>query len=40
MRHVFADPASPWAAPRYTEAAGGVRRRLPAFAYRITFTRS
>lgn len=39
MQHVFADPASPWAAPRYTEAAAGVRRLLPAFADRITFTR-
>ncbi|MDH6447609.1 MULTISPECIES: isochorismatase family protein [unclassified Streptomyces] len=39
MQHVFADPGSPWAAPRYTEAAAGVRRLLPAFAERVTFTR-
>jgi nicotinamidase-related amidase len=39
MQHVFADPASPWAAPRYAEAAAGVRRLLPAFADRVTFTR-
>ncbi|WP_301648503.1 cysteine hydrolase family protein [Streptomyces arenae] len=39
MQHVFADPASAWAAPRYTEAAAGVRRLLPAFAHRTVFTR-
>ncbi|MEH0581121.1 MULTISPECIES: isochorismatase family protein [Streptomyces] len=39
MQHVFADPASPWATPRYTEAAAGVRRLLPAFGDRVTFTR-
>ncbi|MFI7501010.1 cysteine hydrolase family protein [Streptomyces sp. NPDC049687] len=39
MQHVFADPDSPWAAPRYTEAAAGVRRLLPAFAGHVTFTR-
>jgi nicotinamidase-related amidase len=39
MQHVFADPASPWASPRYTEAAAGVRRLLPAFGERVTFTR-
>ncbi|MCX4759586.1 cysteine hydrolase [Streptomyces sp. NBC_01275] len=39
MQHVFADPDSPWAAPRYPEAATGVRRLLPAFAERVTFTR-
>ncbi|MFF7472923.1 isochorismatase family protein [Streptomyces sp. NPDC008092] len=39
MQHVFADPVSPWAAPRYTEAAAGVRRLLPAFASRTVFTR-
>ncbi|MDG9719638.1 cysteine hydrolase [Streptomyces sp. DH24] len=39
MQHVFADPGSPWAAPRYGEAAAGVRRLLPAFGERVTFTR-
>ena len=39
MQHVFAAPDSPWAAPRYADAAAGVRRLLPAFAERVTFTR-
>jgi nicotinamidase-related amidase len=39
IQRVFADPASPWAAPRYAEAAAGVRALLPAFADRATFTR-
>ncbi|MFI9803705.1 cysteine hydrolase family protein [Streptomyces sp. NPDC052301] len=39
MQRVFADPASPWATPRYADAAEGVRRLLPAFAGRVTFTR-
>ncbi|MEV7978239.1 isochorismatase family protein [Streptomyces sp. NPDC086519] len=39
MQHVFADPAGPWAAPRYAEAAAGVRRLLPAFGDRTVFTR-
>ncbi|MFG2958932.1 cysteine hydrolase family protein [Streptomyces sp. NPDC048291] len=39
MQRVFADPASPWAAPRYAEAAQGVRRLLPAFGDRTVFTR-
>ncbi|MFI0808984.1 isochorismatase family protein [Streptomyces echinatus] len=39
MQRVFADPASPWAAPRYADAAAGVRGLLPAFAGRVTFTR-
>ncbi|MFI2206402.1 cysteine hydrolase family protein [Streptomyces sp. NPDC020192] len=39
MQRVFADPASPWAAPRYADAAAGVRSLLPAFAGRVTFTR-
>ncbi|GAV38803.1 cysteine hydrolase family protein [Streptomyces acidiscabies] len=41
MQHVFADPTSPWAAPRYREAATGVRRLLPAFedGDDVTFTR-
>ncbi|MEU2715581.1 cysteine hydrolase [Streptomyces sp. NPDC007205] len=39
MQHVFADPASPWATPRYADAVAGVRSLLPAFAGRVTFTR-
>ncbi|WP_200307084.1 cysteine hydrolase family protein [Streptomyces adelaidensis] len=40
MQRVFAEPDSPWAAPRFTEAATGVRRLLPAFAEeRTVFTR-
>ncbi|MEU9326436.1 cysteine hydrolase [Streptomyces canus] len=39
MQRVFAEPGSPWAAPRFAEAAAGVRRLLPAFAERVTFTR-
>ncbi|MEU6091822.1 isochorismatase family protein [Streptomyces sp. NPDC047085] len=39
MQRVFADPASPWATPRFADAAAGVRRLLPAFGDRVTFTR-
>ncbi|MGW0769969.1 cysteine hydrolase family protein [Streptomyces sp. NPDC002676] len=39
MQRVFADPASPWATPRYADAAAGVLRLLPAFGDRVTFTR-
>jgi nicotinamidase-related amidase len=39
MQRVFADPDSPWAAPRFAEAAAGVRRLLPSFGDRVTFTR-
>ncbi|WP_328685125.1 cysteine hydrolase family protein [Streptomyces sp. NBC_00343] len=39
MQRVFAEPDSPWATPRFTEAAAGVRRLLPAFGERVTFTR-
>ncbi|MFC3572023.1 cysteine hydrolase family protein [Streptomyces yaanensis] len=39
MQRVFAEPDSPWAAPRFEEAAAGVRRLLPAFGERVTFTR-
>ncbi|MQY37472.1 hypothetical protein SRB17_54760 [Streptomyces sp. RB17] len=39
MQRVFADPASPWATPRYADAVAGVRSLLPAFADRATFTR-
>ncbi len=39
MQRVFADPDSPWASPRFADAATGVRRLLPAFGDRVTFTR-
>ncbi|KUL46923.1 cysteine hydrolase family protein [Streptomyces regalis] len=39
MQRVFADPDSPWASPRFAEAAAGVRRLLPAFGDRVAFTR-
>jgi nicotinamidase-related amidase len=39
MQRVFAEPGSPWATPRFAEAAEGVRRLLPAFGDRVTFTR-
>lgn len=39
MQRVFAEPDSPWAAPRFDEAAAGVRRLLSAFAGRTVFTR-
>ncbi|MER5448601.1 isochorismatase family protein [Streptomyces sp. NPDC002764] len=39
MQRVFAEPDSPWAAPRYAEAAAGVRRLLPAHRDRTVFTR-
>ena len=39
MQHVFADPSSPWAAPRFREALDGVQRLLPAFVGRTVLTR-
>ena len=39
MQRVFGEPGSPWAAPRYAQAAAGVRRILPAFGDRVVFTR-
>ncbi|WP_405875813.1 cysteine hydrolase family protein [Streptomyces sp. NBC_00005] len=39
MQRVFAESESPWATPRFAEAAEGVRRLLPAFRDRVTFTR-
>jgi len=39
MQRVFAEPGSPWAVPRFEEAAAAVRRLLPAFGERVTFTR-
>ena len=39
MQDVFAQPASPWAAPDYPSALAGTRRLLPAFAGRTVLTR-
>ncbi|MCX5418692.1 cysteine hydrolase family protein [Streptomyces sp. NBC_00078] len=39
MQRVFAEPDSPWATPRFGEAAAGVRRLLPAYGERVAFTR-
>jgi nicotinamidase-related amidase len=39
MQRVFAEPGSPWAAPGFARAAAGVRRILPLFGDRVTFTR-
>ena len=39
MQRVFAEPDSPWAAPRYEQAAAGGRRLLPAYGDRVAFTR-
>lgn len=39
LQHVFADPASPWGAPRFAEAAAAVERLAPAFGERIVRTR-
>ncbi len=39
MQRVFAEPPSPWTAPRFGEALAGVQRLLPAFAGRTVLTR-
>jgi nicotinamidase-related amidase len=39
MQQVFADPASPWAAPRFAEALPSVRSLLAAFGDRAVLTR-
>jgi nicotinamidase-related amidase len=39
MQVVFADPASPWAAPRFAEALPGVTALLDAFGERSVLTR-
>jgi len=39
MQMVFADPASPWAAPRFAEALPGVASLLDAFGERAVLTR-
>jgi nicotinamidase-related amidase len=39
MQRVFAEPDSPWLAPRFAEIVGPVRRLAQAFRPRVTFTR-
>jgi nicotinamidase-related amidase len=39
LQHVFADPASPWGAPRFADAAAAIERLAPAFGDRIVRTR-
>jgi nicotinamidase-related amidase len=39
MQRVFAEPDSPWATPRFAQAAHGVRRLLPTFGEHVVFTR-
>jgi nicotinamidase-related amidase len=39
MQRVFAEPDSPWLAPRFAEITGPVRRLAEAFRPRVTFTR-
>ena len=39
MQHVFADPASEWAAPGFGDALAGVQALLPLFAGRTVITR-
>ncbi len=39
MQRVFAEPDSPWFAPRFAEIVGPVRSLVEAFRPRVTFTR-
>ena len=39
MQHVFADPESPWAAPRFGDIVEPVGRLVEAFGDRVAFTR-
>lgn len=39
LQHVFADPDSPWRAPRFGEIVEPVRRLVAAFEPQVTFTR-
>ena len=39
MQRVFAEPGSPWLAPRFNEIVGPVSRLVEAFRPRVTFTR-
>ena len=39
MQRVFAEPDSPWLAPRFAEIVGRVKSLVEAFRPRVTFTR-
>jgi nicotinamidase-related amidase len=39
MQRVFAEPDSPWLAPRFAEIVGPVKSLVEAFRPRVTFTR-
>jgi len=39
-QEVFADPASPWAVPRFAEVVGPIERLAGAFGERMRFKRS
>jgi nicotinamidase-related amidase len=39
LQHVFGDPDSPWAAPRFEEARARIGRLVPAFGVRVVWTR-
>jgi nicotinamidase-related amidase len=39
MQRVFAEPDSPWLAPRFAEIVGPVKQLVEAFGQRVTFTR-
>ena len=39
VQHVFADPTSPWGAPRFPEAYANIRRLVAAFPGRVAHTR-
>ena len=39
MQRVFAEPDSPWLAPRFAEIVGPVKNLVEAFRPRVTFTR-
>jgi nicotinamidase-related amidase len=39
MQRLFAEPGSPWLAPRFAEIVGPIRRLAEAFRPRVTFTR-
>jgi nicotinamidase-related amidase len=39
LQHVFGDPGSPWAAPRFAEARARIGRLVEAFGDRVVWTR-
>jgi nicotinamidase-related amidase len=39
LQHVFGDPGSPWAAPRFAEARARIGALVPAFGDRVVWTR-